>query len=109
MSKVACLSCNSNVVPRLHFHGKRQDVLFHRQIEHICPICGKTLYVTGGGFTVIARLCIAAALITYGNFNGWPEWATQLAAIVITVGPLRVATGVGKLFSFFNNLSNKNI
>lgn len=70
------------------------------------------MYTTGGGLTVVARLCVAAALITYGNFKGWPgwaiHWAVPLAAIAIIIGPLRLLAGVGKLFSFYKNLSNKN-
>lgn len=112
MDKVACASCSSNVVPRLYFRGKRDDLLFKQQIDHICPNCGQTMYSTGGGVTVVARICIAAALIAFGKFQGWSEWVTlwivPLAAIAIIIGPLRVIAGFVSLVSFFKASPNKN-
>lgn len=61
MSQVECKSCCANVTPRL-WHRDESSLLFYRSIEHICPLCGQTMYVTGGGLTPIAYIVGAAVL-----------------------------------------------
>lgn len=49
-TKVTCKKCSSEVVPRL-WHSNNDSMIFNRVTEHICPICGETMYVTGGGLS----------------------------------------------------------
>lgn len=49
---VFCGQCNNKVMPRL-WHGNHDSLVWRRHTEHICPVCGDTLYVTGGGATLL--------------------------------------------------------
>ena len=50
--RVDCEKCKNSVSPRL-WHEDDNNVLFIRSIQHICPICGVTMYTSGGGLNVI--------------------------------------------------------
>lgn len=65
--KVLCGNCNSEVVPRL-WHKNRRDLLLKKSIEHICPICGTTMYKTGGGPTIVLAFIMAVIYIFGGVF-----------------------------------------
>lgn len=45
MDTVTCKHCSRNVVPRLwHEYSNYCD----RATQHICPLCGEIMYITGG-------------------------------------------------------------
>lgn len=50
--KVQCNACKNDVTPRL-WHHNASSIIFKRKNEHICPICGVTMYTSGGGITVL--------------------------------------------------------
>lgn len=52
---VECKNCKNTVHPRL-WHENMNSVIYHRSNQHICPICGITMYTTGGGLTLIGSL-----------------------------------------------------
>ena len=65
MDTVVCKHCSRNVVPRLwHEHSDLQ----HRITQHLCPLCGKIMYVTGGEPTFGAWMIFAiiACGLIYG-------------------------------------------
>ena len=41
------------------------SVIYHRSNQHLCPICGVTMYTTGGGLTVVGRLIIYSLLAAF--------------------------------------------
>lgn len=53
--KVKCENCGNAVVPRLWMTDTK-SMIVHRKNEHICPICGVTMYVSGGGHTSLGKL-----------------------------------------------------
>ena len=55
VSKVTCKGCSKTVVPRL-WHEDMNSIIFYRKNQHICPICGITMYETGGGLTPIGYI-----------------------------------------------------
>ena len=54
---VQCKNCKNHVYPRL-WHENMNSLIYHRSNQHICPICGITMYTTGGGLTFIGSLII---------------------------------------------------
>ncbi len=44
---IECKACGQLCVPRIY---RRHEALMSPATEHICPLCGVTLYETGGGF-----------------------------------------------------------
>ena len=55
MDTVVCPHCSRNVVPRLwHQHSNHSD----RATQHICPLCGQVMYVTGGKLSMGSILVI---------------------------------------------------
>jgi hypothetical protein len=63
---VECKSCNKFVTPRL-WHDNMYSIIFNRSNQHICPICGETMYRTGGGLTFLGSIVfhLIAALIIW--------------------------------------------
>lgn len=53
--KVYCEKCSNSVVPRL-WHEDMNSLIYNRSSQHICPICGVTMYSTGGGLTIAGYL-----------------------------------------------------
>lgn len=63
MDTVTCKHCSRNVVPRLwHKHTDLQK----RATQHLFPLCGKVMYVTGGE----------------PNFGGWVFSIVFLCALI---------------------------
>ena len=55
MDTVVCPHCSRNVVPRLwHEHSNHRD----RATQHICPLCGLVMYVTGGKLSLGSKLVL---------------------------------------------------
>lgn len=54
MDKAKCGSCSSNVMPRLFYHNVN-SLFFNRSQEHVCPLCGDTMYVSGGGISPLFK------------------------------------------------------
>ena len=72
---VECKHCGKTVVPRL-WHDNMDSIMYRRQNQHICPICGVTMYVTGGGYTVLGIIVfhvLAAFIIWFGATVGIQE------------------------------------
>ncbi len=65
--KVVCKKCKNSVVPRLWHQDVRSD-FFLETIKHICPLCGKGMYKTGGGFSVKGALIY----LVIGGFSSLP-------------------------------------
>lgn len=70
---VECPECNRAVVPRLLITREHNPVAY-RKAQHICPYCGVTMYVTGGGVNwtaVIILLLVfgACALVLLAAFT----------------------------------------
>ena len=57
---VRCKNCENVVIPRI-WHRNIDSRIYHRQNQHICPICGVTMYVTGGGLTVLGNTFLHSA------------------------------------------------
>lgn len=60
--RVDCEKCNNSVAPRL-WHEDDNNVLFNRSIQHICPICGVTMYNSGGGLSLIGYFVFGAVAL----------------------------------------------
>ena len=74
--KVSCKSCNNSVTPKLWHHNTRSKIK-ERLNEHICPVCGVTMYQTGGGFTLLGKalffvLVVPLAFILLLNLLAYP-------------------------------------
>ena len=55
MDTVVCKHCSRNVVPRLwHEYSNHSD----RATQHICPLCGEVMYVTGGKLSLGSKLVL---------------------------------------------------
>ncbi|MEH6824504.1 MAG: hypothetical protein V7629_11395 [Motiliproteus sp.] len=52
---VECDKCKSVVTPRL-WHNDMNSMMNKRSNQHICPICGETMYTTGGGLTLLGSI-----------------------------------------------------
>jgi len=59
---VNCSKCDNTVMPRL-WHEDMNSIMFHRSNKHICPICGVTMYTTGGGLTLIGNVIFHIAAV----------------------------------------------
>ena len=60
--KVKCTGCSNEITPRL-WHQHVGSWIFERKSEHICPVCGITMYETGGGFSVLGYIAMSFALL----------------------------------------------
>ena len=69
VSTVNCEKCNNNVVPRL-WHEDMNSFTSYRRNQHICPICGVTMYETGGGTTPLGYIIysVVGSVILWGVF-----------------------------------------
>ncbi len=47
--RIECQSCGRAVVPQLWVDAR--DRLSHPTVHHLCPLCGATLRVSGGGLS----------------------------------------------------------
>lgn len=45
--RIECWNCGRAVVPQLWVDGR--NGLEHPKVRHLCPLCGATLLVSGGG------------------------------------------------------------
>lgn len=45
--RVECRNCGRAVVP--HLWVDTRDRMSHPTVRHLCPLCGATLFVSGGG------------------------------------------------------------
>lgn len=72
--KVKCHKCSNEVSPRL-WHNDMNSFVFKRSNQHICPVCGITMYSTGGGLTAIGILVFGFfGLFLFGRIiNGFYE------------------------------------
>ena len=78
MDTITCKHCSRNVVPRLwHEYTELQN----RTTQHLCPLCGKVMYVTGGEpnfggwvfFTLfVCGLIYGLVLLIGGMFHAYP-------------------------------------
>jgi ribosomal protein S27E len=70
--RIECRSCGRAVVPQFWVDGR--NGLEHPTVRHLCPLCGATLFVSGGGmnwtmlaliirFSVLAFLIIILAIV----------------------------------------------
>jgi ribosomal protein S27E len=46
-NRIECRSCGRAVVPQFWVDGR--NGLEHPTVRHLCPLCGATLLVSGGG------------------------------------------------------------
>ncbi|WP_417534991.1 hypothetical protein [Marinobacterium stanieri] len=90
--RVSCKNCNNNVTPRLWHH--EGGVIIKREIEHICPICGETMYSTGGGVTLIglvfgmmilAYALYAVSMLICGYLGLEKESATFISFVIVSL------------------------
>jgi hypothetical protein len=58
--RIECRSCGRAVVPQLWVDTRNR--LEHPTVRHLCPLCGATLRVSGGGITR-GGLALAASAI----------------------------------------------
>ena len=67
---ISCTNCSRNIVPRL-WHVTNFGVT---RTQHICPFCGRVLYITGpqgAVFFVLSTLNICLRLISFvGDMAG---------------------------------------
>lgn len=63
-STVKCNDCQSTVVPELN-NLNESNFITERKTEHICPICGATMFMTGGEATKEGKI------LGYLLFFGW--------------------------------------
>lgn len=89
--KVLCEKCDERVVPRL-LHSNEDDWMFFRSTQHICPLCGVTMYRTGGGITIIGRAFFA--LFGFIVLAGIVDKATRSPAFAQLIAYVVVAVGV---------------
>jgi ribosomal protein S27E len=73
-TKVKCNNCLSYVIPRLIHHQHHANLVVNRKTEHVCPICGETMYETGGKLTGLGRvwlyfLMLVMTLILISNYD----------------------------------------
>jgi len=47
--RIECRSCARSVVPQLWVDAR--DRMSHPTVRHLCPLCGSTLRVSGGGMS----------------------------------------------------------
>jgi len=55
--KVHCQTCKIKVSPRL-LHAGHNSFIFNRSTEHLCPLCGETMYRTGGGWSTLSKVIV---------------------------------------------------
>jgi ribosomal protein S27E len=61
-TNIECSSCGADVVPRLVHHDVN-NIFGNRRSEHICPICGITMYETGGGLSPLGKVWMSILLV----------------------------------------------
>jgi ribosomal protein S27E len=59
--RIECRSCGRAVVPQLWVDTR--DGMSHPKVRHLCPLCGATLRVSGGG---INRGMLALVIGSFG-------------------------------------------
>jgi len=52
---VTCPSCSKEVSPRLWHENIRANIS-KRKTLHLCPLCGETMYTSGGGLSGFGKL-----------------------------------------------------
>ncbi len=57
--RIECQSCGRAVVPQLWVDARAR--LSHPRVRHLCPLCGATLRVSGGG---LSRGGLALTVVT---------------------------------------------
>ena len=71
--RIRCGTCGRAVVPQL-WVDDRQGAIHHPQVRHLCPLCGATLHVSGGGvdrsffWLVFWLVVITAVTLVVFNF-----------------------------------------
>ena len=60
--RIECRNCGRSVVPQFWVDGR--NGLEHPKVRHLCPLCGATLLVSGGGmnWTMLALIIGFSAL-----------------------------------------------
>ena len=95
MDAITCNSCNRSVVPRLwHYQLWTDRLLANRffnveymKTQHICRLCGVTMFETGGGLTLPGKIVagfvlycvVSVALITIGEYFSPPKAAPAVS------------------------------
>ena len=114
MSKVTCNSCEVGVTPRL-WHKDENNWVSYRSIEHICPLCGETMYVTGGGLTPAAYTALAVilwfslAVFWQGTLNlnnddsGTLAWVSWSVLVTLFIAKKFFGLGIRALFNIVKN------
>lgn len=61
--RIECHSCGRAIVPQLWVDARNR--LEHTIVRHLCPLCGATLHVSGGGISRggLALLVVSISLI----------------------------------------------
>ena len=114
MSTVKCEKCNNNVVPRL-WHEDMNSLTSYRRNQHMCPICGVTMYETGGGTTPLGYIIYSLvgsvilwfvfAIFWQGMFglsndtSGTLAWVSYFICVGILISKKIFKLTVGQLFS----------
>ena len=71
--RIQCGRCGRAVVPQLWVDDRR-GAIYHPQAHHLCPLCGATLHVSGGGvnrsflWLVFWLVVITAVTVVVFNF-----------------------------------------
>ena len=89
-TKVKCSNCRSYVIPRLIHHEHHANMIVSRKTEHVCPICGDSMYETGGNLTGIGKvwtyfILLVMALYLIFNFDKTNNNLLYYAAIALIV------------------------
>jgi hypothetical protein len=109
MDTLECNACHKQVVPRLWHYQPLLNRVFsnqylnftHLKTQHICPLCGAVMYLTGGQITLPAKLVLVlvACMFVYGAITKTAEKLSpqQAQATIVCKGtPAQCKAAAGK-------------
>ena len=99
---VECPSCKDSVSPRL-WHTDEGGLVFERATDHICPICGVTMYSSGGGISDLAKFIGTIILCTFiFTATPFPDLLTSFfKAVGFSKGTAELIALIGGVFITF--------
>lgn len=83
MSRVQCPYCHRHVHPRLWHYTPWYGEFAHMKTQHICNLCGKVMYETGGGLRIIKTTIVGMIF---------------MPILLMVVSSLLSTIGYGKVF-----------
>jgi len=117
--KVNCGNCNNDVIPKL-WKKNKESAFNERELEHVCPICGTSMYTSGGELTDLGRgvsavvgtfigiILIAAIIVWPFRAIGLDSPVTDVAAISGLAYLQYKYRVISRMWNFFKHPNSEN-